>query len=206
MRFLSSVFEIVSLPYIRAGHGYDIGRDSAAGSGGDGGAGGIGTAWIFAGVVLTLVVIGIILVSLNPTVARAKLKSFGPKALILILIAAPLVVWTASNGNAAEKSLIVERWTNDAGAPELIVSLGEEELNTLETTSGKSVVRLECVDEGGDVLLAATTKWPFAFERGYEYPHMHQKASREQLLRADSCSLRGTRVRLEADVEGVLTG
>jgi hypothetical protein len=123
----------------------------------------------------------------------------------VLLIAAPLVAWTATSIGGDEKSLIVERWTNDNGAPELIISLGEKELNTLENTNGKSVVGLECVDEAGDVLIAGTLKWPFVYERGYNYAHAHQTASREQLQRADSCNLQGTRVPLEADVKGVLT-
>lgn len=201
---MRSVFEILTLPFIRAGHGYDVGRES---SGSDGDVGdGISTLWIVGGAVLALVAIVAILVSLNPSSARRRLKSVGGRALIVILITAPLVAWTASSlVGADEKSLVVERWTNDAGGAELILSLEDEELNTLETTNGKNVVSLECVDEEGVVLLAATAKWPFVVDPGYEYPHAHQTATREQLQRADSCSLRGTRVPLEADVKGVLT-
>jgi hypothetical protein len=100
--------------------------------------------------------------------------------------------------------LLVERATSRAGTPELIVYLGDEDLNTLETSKGKRAVRLECLGRRGHVLLEATKRWPFVNERGFAYPHVHQPASVGQLHRVDRCRLRGTRVRLEADVEGAL--
>jgi hypothetical protein len=121
------------------------------------------------------------------------------------VIAAPLVVWTTSSGGD-EKSLMVERWTSTAGAPELLVSLGDDDLNILKTTNGKKTVRLECRGRQGQAVLDAKQKWPFIKERGYEYPHAHQAASSEQVQRADRCSLSGIGKRLEADVEGALTG
>jgi hypothetical protein len=145
-----------------------------------------------------------LLVSLNSSGAIAKLKAFGPKALIVVVIAAPLIAWAASS-SGDEKSLIIERWTNDTGAPELIVSLGKRDLNTLDATNGKRAVRVECVGREGQVVLDAKLRWPFLNDPGYDYPHVHQAASREQLQRADRCRLRGTRVRLEADVKGALT-
>jgi hypothetical protein len=185
-----------------AGHGLDLGGNSGGDSGGDGGVAGISTVWIIALLALTLVTIGL-LVWLNPSGAR-RLRSIAPKALIAILIAAPLVAWTVSS-RGGEPSLLVERWIADDGNPELIVSLGRDELNTLETTNGKRVVGVRCVDDEGAVLLDAEQKWPFLNEAGYDYPHAHQPGGRDQLQRADSCRLQGTRVRLEADVEGTLT-
>lgn len=69
---------------------------------------------------------------------------------------------------------------NDAGTSELIVLLGEEDLNTLETTNGRKTVRLECVGRDGQVVLDAEQRWPFVDdEPGYDSPHAHQTASRE---------------------------
>jgi hypothetical protein len=84
------------------------------------------------------------------------------------------------------------------------VSLGEDDLNTLDTTHGRRAVRVQCVGRTGQTVVDATQRWPFIYEKGYEYPHIHQPASREQVQRADRCRVRGTRVRLEASVEGAL--
>jgi hypothetical protein len=189
------------LPTVFAGHGLDVGG-SGGDSGGGGGDGGISTVWIIAVVALGLITIGL-LAWLNPSGART-LRSIAPKALIAVLIAAPLVAWTVSS-RGGEPNLLVERWIALNGKPELIVSLGKDELNTLATTNGERVVGVRCVDDEGEVVLAGEQKWPFLEEAGYDYPHAHQPGSRDQLQRADSCRLQGTHVRLEADVEGTLT-
>lgn len=203
---LPSALELLELPFILAGHGYDVGTDPRGDSGGGGGEeGGIPMLWILAGVLLAVVTVGL-LVSLNPSGSIGKLRSWGPKALILLVIAAPLLAWTAASGGGQE-SLVVERWTTAAGKPELVVSLREDDLNELETTDGKKVVGFVCVSGSGQVVLDAEQKWPLPYvnERGYRYPHAHQPASLDQVLQADSCHLRGTTVELEADVKGVLT-
>ncbi|MGH3029295.1 MAG: hypothetical protein ACRDNE_00735 [Gaiellaceae bacterium] len=204
MQLLPLLYEQVDLPSIMAGHQYNF-RDAPPGEpSGEGGEGGIGTPWIIAVVVLALVAVAV-LVSLNPSKAIARLKAVAPKALILVLVAVPLIAWAAFSGGD-EQDLVVERWTNDAGAPELIISLGEKDVNTLETTDGKRTVRVECVGRDGQVVLDAKQRWPFIdSEPGYDSPHAHQAASREQLQRADRCRIRGTRVHLEANVKGVLT-
>lgn len=120
-----------------------------------------------------------------------------------VAIATPLVLWAASSGGV-EQSLIVERATGLTGAPELLVNLTDEDLNKLQTTRGRRAVRVECLGRGGQVVLDAKQRWPFINEPGYDYPHVHQRATRDQLVRADRCRLRGTRIRLEADVEGAL--
>jgi hypothetical protein len=196
---------LLEVPSLEAGHQYDFSDVPPGESGGGGEVGGIGTPWILAIVVLALVAVAV-LVSLNPSSAIARLKAVAPKALILVVIAAPLIAWAASSNGDEQQSLTVERWTNDAGASELIVSLGAKDLNTLETTSGSRTVRLECVGRDGQVVLDAEQRWPFVDdEPGYDSPHAHQAASREQLQRADRCRLRGTRVDLEASVKGALT-
>jgi hypothetical protein len=203
---LPSAIELIEFPFILAGHGYDVGTDPRGDSGGGSGEdGGIPMLWILAGALLAVVTVGL-LVSLNPSASVGRLRSWGPKAFILIVIAAPLIAWTAAS-DGGEQSLVVERWTSPAGKPQLIVSLREGDLNELETTDGKKAVGFVCVSDGGQVVFEAKQKWPLPYvnERGYRYPHAHQPASLDQVLRADSCRLRGTTVELEADVKGVLT-
>jgi hypothetical protein len=189
-----------------AGHtGYNPGNVTPGDSAGDGGgSGGLGAPWIFAAIGVALIAVTV-LVWLSPASTRARLRALAPKMLILVVIAAPLVVWAAASQRGGGEKLIVERWVNPAGALELIVSLADEGMNTLETTDGRRAVRIECVDRDGQVVVDAERPWPFRNnEEGYDYPHIHQAATREQLQRADRCELRGTRVRLEADVKGVL--
>jgi hypothetical protein len=196
---------VVDLDLPLAGHGYDVGGPNVpdADDIGDDPNGGLGAPWILAATFLALSTVGL-LVWLNPSGAMARLRTYGPKALIVLIIAAPLVAWTASSRDDGEKSLTVERWTALDGTPELLVSLGDKALNVLATTNGKRVVRVKCVDRDGRIVLDAKQKWPFIYERGYEYAHAHQKTSRQQLQRADRCRLQGTLVRLEAAVKGAL--
>jgi hypothetical protein len=207
MRLASLVFALVDFrfPQILAGHGYDVGGNTPAGeSDGSDDEGGIGTMWILAASGLALVTAAI-LIGLDPSGAKAKLRGVAPKAVLLVIIAVPLIAWTAtSSGDGDGPNLIVERAIGLDGAPELLVSLGDDDLNTLESTGGKKAVGLECVGREGRVVFAAEQPWPFVDEPGYDYPHAHQPASREQLQRADRCSLQGTRKRLEADVQGPL--
>jgi hypothetical protein len=99
---------------------------------------------------------------------------------------------------------MVERVTGLKGNPELLISLGDEELNTLERTKGRKSVRVQCISRDGKVLLDKRQKWPFVLERGYEFPHAHQPATRAQVEGADECRLRGIIDELEADVQGSL--
>jgi hypothetical protein len=193
---------LLELPVVIAGHTYDTGA-APVGEGDGDEAGGIGTAAILVALVLTVVTVGI-LASLDPGAARAKLRTLMPGMMLAALVAAPLVVWAGSAGGE-EKALIVERGPGVTGKNEFIVSLGDEDLNRLETTRGIRTVRLECRGRDGELVLRGEQRWPFVNERGFEYPHTHQAASREQLLEADRCRLRGTSVRLEAEVEGALT-
>jgi hypothetical protein len=129
-----------------------------------------------------------------------------PLAFIVAIIGAPLIVWTASSGGDDEQDLMVERYTSVTGDPELLVSLGDDDLNTPRATGGKRTVRIACTGRQGQPVLDAKQKWPFIREPGYDYPHAHQAATKEQVQRADRCRVRGTRVSLEADVKGALTG
>lgn len=205
MRQLAVVLDY--LPTILAGHGIDLGGSSRDGSG-DYDVAGLSLPWILAATALTLVTVGL-LVWLNPSsrVSR-KLRNNLPEAgLIAVLVVTPLVVWNVvaeSAGNSP--SLIVERVAVGLnGGPEFLVSLGEDDLNTLKTTNGRKVVRVECVGPKGQLVFAAKADWPFGNESGYDYPHVHQPASRDKLRIADQCRLRGTRIRLQADVKGTLS-
>lgn len=202
MQLLASVFSLLDLPTVIGGHTYDIGASSSRESGGDDGGGGIGTASIIAVLAVLFVTVGV-LVSLNPTSARRKARSAAPAALMVVIVAMPLVLWAASSGGV-EQGLIVERATDLPGGPELLVNLADKNLNKLQMTRGRRAVRVECLGRGGEVVLDARQRWPFITEPGYDYPHVHQRATREQLVQAERCRLRGTRVRLEADVEGAL--
>lgn len=167
---------------------------------GEDGEGGIGLPWIVA-VLLLAVGTVTLLVRVSPSSTRAKLKKVASGVLIAAVMATPLMVWAATSGGD-EQGLIVERATSPNGAPEFIVSLAEDDVNTLDTTNGRRAVRVECLGREGQVVLEAKQRWPFANESGYDYPHAHQAASSEQLRRADRCRIQGTHVRLEADVEG----
>lgn len=189
-----------------AGHtGYNPGNLPTGDSPGDGGGGGgFGAPWIVAALVVALVAAAV-LVWLSPATTRARLRALMPKVVVLMVIAAPLVAWAAASRGGGGEKLIVERWVSPAGALELIVSLTDEGMNTLETTDGRRAVRVECFDRDGQVVLDAEQRWPFLVnETGYDYPHIHQAATREQLQQANRCELRGTRVRLDAEVKGVL--
>lgn len=200
---------LLDLPIILGGHGYDVGREQVGGAGADDGGGGIDTMWIVAAVVLALVTVGLLLwlgrKEKPGEGARAlNLRLIAPVGAIAAIITIPLIMWTLFSGGGDEESLIVERWTNDSGAPELIVSLVEADLNNLDTTNGKTAVRLTCLGLDGQVLLDADQQWPFINDDGYEYPHAHQAASVDQVQQANRCQLDVTHVTLEAEVRGAL--
>ena len=207
----------LDFPIIVGGHQYDFGGSPSGETGGDDGGGGIGMASIAAVLFLALVTVGA-LAWLNRRErgssdddrvgALQTMKSMAPLALTAALIATPLTLWAASSGDEDdEETLIVERATGTTGSPEVVVYLGDEDLNTLKTTHGKRTVRVECLGREGQVVLGSKRRWPFLDnEPGFDAPHIHQMASREQVEQADRCRLRGTRIRLEADVQGTLIG
>jgi hypothetical protein len=203
---LSLLLAQVDLPsWVIAGHGYDFGgpgspREQSEVADEDGG---IGTQWIVAALLVGVITVGA-LVALDPSGALRKVKAVGPRGLIVLLIAAPLVAWTASAGGD-DDPLTVERAFDVDGKPELLVALGDDELNTLEMTNGKREVRVECVGRDGKVVVASPHDWPFVDEIGFEDPHAHQPGSRDQVERVDLCRLLGTSEELEAEVKGVLS-
>jgi hypothetical protein len=199
------LFRLVDVELPIAGHGYDFGDGFRGEADGDDEEGGIPTLYLAAFLLITAITVGV-LVALDPSGAIARMKRLGPKALIVLIIATPLVAWTAASQSEKAEDLIVERWTALDGAPELLVSLGDKALNTLATTKGKRAVRVKCVDRDGKVVIDAEHKWPFIWERGFDYAHAHQPASRVQLLEIDRCSLLGPQIHLEAGIRGALTG
>jgi hypothetical protein len=202
---LAIVVSLLDVSTVLAGHGYDTGSAPRRDTGtADDGGGGIGLVSILAVAAAVLVVLAV-LISMNPKAARARMRTLAPILVLVVLIATPLVVWTATSGGDP-KPLVVERGEALTGKPELLVSLTEKDMNTLAATSGRRSVRIRCVGRDGRVVVDGRQKWPFVLERGYDYPHAHQLASREQVQRVDRCQLRGTSTRLEADVEGTLEG
>jgi hypothetical protein len=193
---------------IVAGHGYDVGG-SGRESDGETEIAGLTMTWILAAGGVALVT-AVLLVWTSPEtrarLARVRWKSVAPKAVIVLIIAAPLLAWTATSAGEDEKpkDLRVQRGTALTGDPELLVSLGEDDMNTLKTTAGKKFVRVVCVGRTREVVVDVRRKWPFVNELGFDYPHTHLVISRAQVQRAQQCRLRGTTVPLAAEVEGRL--
>ena len=212
MPFLS--FTLLDSILVLAGHGYDIGATPPSESSGGDDGGGIGTTSLVGVLVLALVTVGVLVwlsrrdrETADPErSATVNLRTLAPVAFTVMIIAAPLIVWTASSGGEDEKDLIVERFTSVTGDPELLLSLGNEDLNTPEAANGKRTVRVVCRGRQGQPVLDEKQKWPFILEKGYDYAHAHQAASPEQVQRADRCRVLGTRAKLDAGVEGSLTG
>jgi hypothetical protein len=207
-----SFFSTLDFTLVLAGHGDSItGNYPTGGSGSTDDSGGIGTAPIVIVILLAVVTVGV-LVWLNRQEKGAgdqaparplNLKALAPFGFLVAVIAAPLVMWTASSGGD-DRTMIVERSTSVKGDPEFLIALVKKDLNKLDLTNGKRTVRVECVDRDGRMLVAADQKWPFVIERGYDYAHAHQPATAEQVQRAVRCRLIGTSEKLEADVKGAL--
>jgi hypothetical protein len=187
---------------ILAGHGLDVGSSSSVDSDGEEEIAGLTLPWLLAAGSIALVAAGVLL-WLNPN-AWTRVRRVAPIAVIVLIIAAPLVAWTASADDEKRKPLRVQRETALTGAPELLVSLGDDDMNTLKTTGGNRSIRVVCVGRDGRVVMNRKKRWPFVNERGYDFPHAHLVADRTEVQRAQRCRLQGTNVRLEAEVEGRL--
>jgi|SRR5688572_22579992 len=126
-------------------------------------------------------------------------RRHAPVIVIVLLVVAPLTIWAATSGGSGdgeERGLIVERGVSITGEPELVLSIAGD----VKVTSGESIVRVECVDKDGKVLIKGTQPWPFIEEPGYPYPHAHQVDSAEKVEGARRCRVLGTEARLEAAV------
>ena len=195
------------LTTVVAGHGYDVGG-SGRESDGETEIAGLSMMWILAAGGLAVVTAGVLVWTSPETrakLARVRWRAVAPKAAIVLIIAAPLVAWTATSGEEEKTpDLRVQRSTALTGAPELLVSLGEDDLNKPQTNGGKRSVRIVCVGRDEKVVLNVKKQWPFMNELGFDYPHTHLVTSRAQVQRAQRCRLEGTRVPLAAEVEGRL--
>lgn len=203
---------LLDFSLVLAGHGLEIGPQRVGEPRADDGGGGLSTIWIVAAVALAIGTAGLLVWlrwqdrgSRSTGRTRAlRLRSLAPLGLIAAVVAIALITWAAASGDGDLESLIVERWTNESGSPELIVSVTERHVNTLAATDGERIVRLTCFSRDGAVLVDAEQEWPFVTDLGFEYPHAHQQASVEQVREADRCRL-GTQTPLEADVRGAPT-
>ena len=123
---------------------------------------------------------------------------YGPVALILFLVAAPLAIWgVTSGGSDQRRGLVVERSSGLRGEPELLISIDAE---NVRGTRDDDAVQLRCVDGNGKMVVSGTHPWPFAPEPGYDLPHTHQPVPQEKLAQARRCRLLGTNKKLEAGV------
>jgi hypothetical protein len=195
------------LTTVVAGHGYDVGG-SGRESDGETEIAGLSMMWVLAAGGLALVTAALLVWTSPETrakLARVRWRAVAPKAAIVLIIAAPLVAWTATSGEEEKTpDLRVQRSTALTGAPELLVSLGEDDLNKPQTNGGKRSVRIVCVGRDEKVVLNVKKQWPFMNELGFDYPHTHLVTSRAQVQRAQRCRLQGTKVPLAAPVDGRL--
>jgi hypothetical protein len=202
---LSSALDLLTT--VLAGHGYDVGG-SGRESDGENEIAGLSLMWILAAGGVAVVTAGLLVWTSPETrarLARVRWRSVAPKAAIGLIIAAPLVAWTATSGEDDKTpDLRVQRSTALTGAPELLISLGEDDLNRPQTNGGKRSVRIVCFGRDAKAVLNIKKPWPFMNELGYDYPHTHLVTSRAQVQRAQRCRLQGTRLPLAADVEGRL--
>ncbi len=128
-------------------------------------------------------------------------------ALIALVIVAGLSLTTGGSSDESDRTpqivrgkLTLERSTAPGAAqPELLVSLADPELNTLDVTGGERVVSLRCFDDSGSVAVRRVAEWPLVEEAGY-LPHIHQPAGRELLDSIRACRLTGPGI----DFEGQL--
>jgi hypothetical protein len=89
----------------------------------------------------------------------------------------------------------------DTGQAELLVSLPEERLNTLDTTGGETSVLLRCFDQPGAQTLRQQTEWPLLEEVGFP-PHIHQPVPPQVLDRIRGCRLTGNGINFAGRVTG----
>src|SRR5688572_2421324 len=128
------------------------------------------------------------------------LRRYGPLLLIVFLVVTPLAIWaaTSSGGSSdSEDPLIVERSVGLSGEPELILSIGADDV---QATGSRDTVRVQCEDGAGKVIINSTQPWPFLTEAGYDFPHAHQAAPADKVEQTRRCRVLGTNKRLEAEV------
>ncbi len=87
------------------------------------------------------------------------------------------------------------------GYEELLVSLPDERLNTLQTNAGEPFVLLLCADRDGRQLVRQRWDYPLVVEQGFP-PHIHQPALPKVLDGVRSCRLRGRGIAFAGAVRG----
>jgi hypothetical protein len=137
-------------------------------------------------------------------VSRGRLPTAGLAVLLAALVVAPLAIWGGSSlwDDDEEDELRIETLRAGGGDPELVVSLPDDDLNTLETSGGKPSVTFECLDASGAVELRVEHLFPFTdTDGGVQPPHVHQRLSRRQLSAIERCRLEDTTPPLQGPVE-----
>jgi hypothetical protein len=121
---------------------------------------------------------------------------------VILAVSVPLgVVAVAGSGGEEEESsgeLRVERSTE---LPEMLIYITDESANTPERTDGRRSVRVECLDDDGNVIASQDDAWPMTQTDGNTLsPHAHVPVDPARIGEITSCRLRGTKPLLQADV------
>ena len=108
----------------------------------------------------------------------------------------------ATAARVVRAQLALERFRRpDTGEFELLVSLTQPRLNTLDVTGGAQAVLLRCVDLAGAEAVAQQIQWPLLEEAGYP-PHAHQPLDRRVVGRIRSCRMTGPGIDFRGRVPG----
>jgi hypothetical protein len=130
--------------------------------------------------------------------ARTRLVAL----VVLLVLAVPLtIVALAGSGGGddeeAEASLRVER---SPGVSELIVFL-DPDVNNPERTGGRPSVRVECLDEAGEVVARSDEPFPFTdTDQETLDPHVHMPVNPARINDVVRCRVRPADPPLEGPV------
>ena len=137
--------------------------------------------------------------------SRARLQTAGLATVLAALVVVPLAVWAGSSlldDEEEDGELRIETVPGAGGDPELVASLSDDDLNTLDTSGGERSVTFECLDTSGAVELRVEYPFPFTdTDGGLQPPHVHLQPSRRQLRAIERCRLEDTTPPLEGPVE-----
>ena len=127
----------------------------------------------------------------------AAVLAGAPVVAVVVLAAGGSGGGGPSGGGAQERTATVhgrltleQAIAPDTGGRELLVSLQDRRLNTLDTTGGATSVLLRCVDKSGEQTVRQEWTWPLIEEPSYP-PHIHQPALPKVLRSLRSCRLTG---------------
>ena len=122
--------------------------------------------------------------------------------LVLLLAGSILIALLGSVGGDDDDddgTLKVEQAPTPEGGIEVLVTVPDD-LNVLETTSGKALVDLVCTDDAGGTVIRARQMWPLARDGDPPLPHAHQPASPDELKSIARCKIVGTEPELSAEL------